>query len=870
MKFRFPIVIIDEDYRSENTSGLGIRALAQAIEEEGFEVLGVTSYGDLSQFAQQQSRASAFILSIDDEEFSLGDGGTDPVIHSLRSFIGEVRRKNADVPIYIYGETKTSRHLPNDILRELHGFIHMFEDTPEFVAKHIIREAKSYLEGVQPPFFKALLDYAEDGSYSWHCPGHSGGVAFLKSPVGQMYHQFYGENMLRADVCNAVEELGQLLDHNGAIGESERNAARIFNADHCYFVTNGTSTSNKIVWHHAVAPGDVVVVDRNCHKSILHSIIMTGAIPVFLKPTRNHFGIIGPIPQSEFSVESIQAKIAANPLLKGVDAKTVKPRVLTLTQSTYDGVLYNTETIKSMLDGYVANLHFDEAWLPHAAFHPFYGSYHAMGKKRARPKHSVVYATQSIHKLLAGISQASHVLVQDSQTEKLDHHLFNEAYLMHTSTSPQYSIIASCDVAAAMMEPPGGTALVEESILEALDFRRAMRKVEDEFGDDDWWFEVWGPEKLADEGVGSAQDWIIRGHDAAPKRSKAKNGKEFDNWHGFGELADGFNMLDPIKSTIVTPGLDLDGDFSDTGIPASIVTKYLAEHGVVVEKTGLYSFFIMFTIGITKGRWNTMLTALQQFKDDYDRNQPLARILPEFCQQHRRYERMGLRDLCQHVHQLYAKYDIARLTTEMYLSDLQPAMKPTDAYAHIAQRKTERVEIDHLEGRITVGLVTPYPPGIPLLIPGEVFNRKIVDYLLFAREFAKECPGFETDIHGLVELQGEDGEVRYYADCVAGTAPARKTPAGGKPAVKKAVKTAAKPAAKAAAKTVAKAAAKPAAKPAAKLAKAAAVTGVKAPAKRPAARKAQPAAPEVGTAAKPARGRKMVQVGDDGPFGRTI
>jgi arginine/lysine/ornithine decarboxylase len=169
-----------------------------------------------------------------------------------------------------------------------------------------------------------------------------------------------------------------------------------------------------------------------------------------------------------------------------------------------------------------------------------------------------------------------------------------------------------------------------------------MRKVEDEFGDDDWWFEVWGPEALAEEGVGTAQDWIIRGTDASTKTRSKKNGKEFDNWHGFGDLADGFNMLDPIKSTIVTPGLDLDGDFADTGIPASIVTKYLAEHGVVVEKTGLYSFFIMFTIGITKGRWNTMLTALQQFKDDYDRNQPLARILPEFCQQHRRYERMGL------------------------------------------------------------------------------------------------------------------------------------------------------------------------------------------------------------------------------------
>jgi len=759
MKFRFPIVIIDEDFRSENTSGLGIRALAQAIESEGYEVMGVTSYGDLSQFAQQQSRASAFILSIDDEEFTPGPD-LDPAVVNLRSFIDEVRRKNTDVPIYVYGETKTSRHLPNDILRELHGFIHMFEDTPEFVARHIIREAKSYLEGVQPPFFKALLDYAEDGSYSWHCPGHSGGVAFLKSPVGQMFHQFFGENMLRADVCNAVEELGQLLDHDGAIGESERNAARIFNADHCFFVTNGTSTSNKIVWHHTVAPGDVVVVDRNCHKSVLHSIIMTGAIPVFLKPTRNHFGIIGPIPQSEFEPAAIEAKIKANPLLKGNASSTLKPKVLTLTQSTYDGVLYNTETIKNMLDGYIPNLHFDEAWLPHAAFHPFYGTYHAMGKKRIRPKEAMVYSTQSVHKLLAGISQASHVLVQDSQTVHLDRHLFNEAYLMHTSTSPQYSIIASCDVAAAMMEPPGGTALVEESIAEALDFRRAMRKVDAEYGKD-WWFKVWGPENLVDDGIGRADNWIIK----AEKKGRKKKDED-PNWHGFGDLADGFNMLDPIKATIVTPGLNLDGKFDKAGIPASIVTKFLAEHGVIVEKTGLYSFFIMFTIGITKGRWNSLLTALQQFKDDYDRNQPMWRILPEFCQKYARYERMGLRDLCHHIHSLYSKFDIAKLTTEMYLSDLKPAMKPSDAYAQIAHRNTERVPIDELEGRITTSLVTPYPPGIPLLIPGEVFNKKIIDYLKFAREFNLQCPGFETDIHGLVEVKDDQGKTHYFADCV--------------------------------------------------------------------------------------------------------
>lgn len=748
MKFRFPIIIIDEDFRSENTSGLGIRALAAAMEQEGMEVVGLTSYGDLSQFAQQQSRASAFVLSIDDEEFGGGSHEeTDFALSRLRAFVQEIRHKNADIPIYIYGETRTSRHIPNDILKELHGFIHMFEDTPEFVARHIIREAKAYLDSLAPPFFRALVNYAYDGSYSWHCPGHSGGVAFLKSPVGQMFHQFFGENMLRADVCNAVEELGQLLDHTGPVAKSERNAARIYSADHCYFVTNGTSTSNKMVWHSTVAPGDIVVVDRNCHKSILHSIIMCGAIPVFLMPTRNNLGIIGPIPLEEFTPESIARKIEANPFAR--DAVNKKPRILTITQSTYDGVVYNVETLREMLDGKIDTLHFDEAWLPHAAFHSFYKNMHAIGEGRPRAKQSMIFSTQSTHKLLAGLSQASQVLVRESETVKLDQDAFNEAYLMHTSTSPQYSIIASCDVAAAMMEAPGGTALVEESILEALDFRRAMKKVDAEYGDD-WWFKVWGPDVASEEGIGGQEDWMIHAE---------------DDWHGFGKLAPGFNMLDPIKSTIVTPGLSLDGQFGETGIPASIVTKYLAEHGVIIEKCGLYSFFIMFTIGITKGRWNTLVTALQQFKDDYDRNAQMWRVMPQFAAANPRYENRGLRDLCTEIHQFYKQYDVARLTTEMYLSDMVPAMKPSDAFAKMAHRQIERVAIDELEGRITAILLTPYPPGIPLLIPGERFNKTIVDYLRFARDFNERFPGFETDVHGLVKRE-VDGKRGYFVDCV--------------------------------------------------------------------------------------------------------
>ncbi|MCX9155061.1 arginine/lysine/ornithine decarboxylase [Niveibacterium sp. 24ML] len=744
MRFQFPVIIIDEDFRSENASGLGIRALADALEKEGMEVLGVTSYGDLTSFAQQQSRASCFILSIDDEELTSDEA--EETIGELRSFVQEIRFRNPDIPIFLHGETRTSRHIPNDVLRELHGFIHMFEDTPEFIARYVVREARDYLESLPPPFFRALVHYAADGSYSWHCPGHSGGVAFLKSPVGRMFHQFFGENMLRADVCNAVDELGQLLDHTGPVAASERNAARIFNADHLFFVTNGTSTSNKIVWNSTVAPGDIVVVDRNCHKSILHSIIMTGAIPVFLMPTRNHFGIIGPIPKSEFSWENIQKKIAKNPFITD---KNAKPRVLTITQSTYDGVLYNVEEIKQALDGKIDTLHFDEAWLPHAAFHDFYGDYHAIGADRPRCKASMMFSTQSTHKLLAGLSQASQILVQNSEQRQLDLHTFNESYLMHTSTSPQYAIIASCDVAAAMMEPPGGTALVEESIAEALDFRRAMRKVDEEWGAD-WWFKVWGPDYLADDGMALREDWMLRAG---------------ERWHGFGNLAEGFNMLDPIKATIITPGLDVGGSFAEWGIPASILTKYLSEHGIIVEKTGLYSFFIMFTIGITKGRWNTMVTELQQFKDAYDSNQPLWRVMPEFIGKQSRYEKIGLKDLCQQIHDFYAANNVAHLTTEMYLSEMEPAMRPTDAWSKMAHREIERVSIDELEGRITAMLVTPYPPGIPLLIPGERFNATICNYLRFVREFNDRFPGFETDVHGLVS-EVVDGKKKYFVDCV--------------------------------------------------------------------------------------------------------
>jgi len=239
-----------------------------------------------------------------------------------------------------------------------------------------------------------------------------------------------------------------------------------------------------------------------------------------------------------------------------------------------------------------------------------------------------------------------------------------------------------------------------------------------------------------------------------------------EKWHDFEDIETGFNMLDPIKATIITPGLNVDGYFDDTGIPAAIVSKYLSEHGIIIEKTGLYSFFIMFTIGITKGRWNSMVTELQQFKDDYDQNLPLWRVMPEFIKKFPKYERVGLKDLCQQIHEMYKEKNVAKITSKMYLSDIQTAILPSEAWDKMTHKQISRITIDELDNQITAILITPYPPGIPLMVPGERFNETIIHYLKFVRAFNNQFPGFESDVHGLLK-QEVDGVEGYYVDVIA-------------------------------------------------------------------------------------------------------
>ncbi|MNZ76281.1 Lysine decarboxylase, constitutive [compost metagenome] len=499
-----------------------------------------------------------------------------------------------------------------------------------------------------------------------------------------------------------------------------------------------------------VCRDDLVLVDRNCHKSVVHAIIMTGAIPLYLCPERNELGIIGPIPLSEFSRESIAAKIAASPLAQGREPKV---RLAVVTNSTYDGLCYNAEMIKQALGDSVEVLHFDEAWYAYAAFHDFYSGRYGMGTSRSASG-PLVFATHSTHKMLAAFSQASMIHVQESGDRRIDRARFNEAFMMHISTSPQYGIIASLDVASAMMEGQAGSSLIQETFDEALSFRRALANVRRNLIAGDWWFSVWQPPGVEGTDEVRTRDWILEPN---------------ADWHGFGDAVEDYVLLDPIKVTLATPGLTAGGKLDEKGIPAAVVSRFLWERGLVVEKTGLYSFLVLFSMGVTKGKWSTLVTELLEFKRFYDRNAPLSEALACVAQASpARYAGMGLRDLCDELHACYRQHGTAKAMKKMFTTLPEVAMRPADAYTHLVRGKVEAVPIGQLIGRVAAVMLVPYPPGIPLIMPGERFTeatRASLDYLAFAQSFERMFPGFDSDVHGLQAQDGESGRC-YTVECI--------------------------------------------------------------------------------------------------------
>ncbi len=746
---KFPILIIHRDIQADSVAGERVRGIAAELEQDGFATLTTASAREGRLVAASQHGLACILVAAE------GAGDNPRLLQDVIELLRAARVRAPRLPVFALGEQITLENVPPEALAELNqlrGILYLFEDTVPFLARQVARAARHYLEALLPPFFHALVQHTADAHYSWHTPGHGGGVAYRKSPVGQAFHQFFCENTLRADLSVSVPELGSLLEHSGPLAEAERRAARNFGADHSFFVTNGTSTANRIVWQAMVGRGDLVLVDRNCHKSLVHALIMTGAIPLYLRPTRNALGIIGPVPLEEFSREAIAAKIAASPLAAGRQAPV---RLAVLTNSTYDGLCYRAERIRRELAGSVEVLHFDEAWYAYAAFHEFYAGCYGMGSGGAEDGDApLVFATHSTHKLLAAFSQASMIHVQDGARRPLDVARFNEAFMMHSSTSPQYGILASLDVASAMMEGGAGRSLLQESFDEALAFRRAMANLRASLAADDWWFGIWQPAEVDTAEQVRSTDWRL-----APEA----------DWHGFGALAEDYVLLDPIKVTLVMPGLGARGELQAQGIPAAVLGRFLWERGLVVEKTGLYTLLVLFSMGITKGKWSTLVTELLEFKRLHDANAPLAEVLPSLVRiAPGRYAGLGLRDLCAELHACHRQHRLPQALGRLYEQLPEQVMTPADAYACLVRGEVEAVPLDRLEGRIAAVMLVPYPPGIPLIMPGERFSaasRPIIDYLRFTRHLEQAFPGFGGEVHGLRQASPGDSQA-CRVDCI--------------------------------------------------------------------------------------------------------
>lgn len=749
---RFPVLAI-ADVASDTAVARSAAAIRAALEEEDIQVVVARSLDDGETAVSSDPGYSCIVMS-----WALCKEDLDLALEIMRL----AHRRCAGLPIMLAMGKASRSHVPLEMVENIDGFIWMPEDSPKFIAGRIQAAAKRYLDSIMPPFFGAMVNFDDTHEYSWHTPGHTGGTAFMKTAVGKTFIDFYGEQMLRSDLSISVGETGSLNDHSGPVAEAEQNAARVFGADYTYFVIGGSSSSNEIILHSAVTDGDSVLVDRNCHKSLNYSLNMSGAVPVYMMPRRNARGVIGPVPQSEMTPDAIKKKLAESPL---VEDKSIPPVLGVLTNSTYDGLCYNVQTTTAELSKTLPRIHYDEAWYAYARFNPIYEGRYGMHRGERHDDDATVTATHSTHKLLAALSQASMLHIRSGKVPVIPA-LFNEAFMMHTSTSPQYSIIASTDVSAKMMDD-AGEYLTDECLVEAIDFRQAMARLKQEVAErkpGDWWFGMWQPDEVDGKHFADADPGMLRSNpDAWLLKPNA-------DWHGFGDLGADYCMLDPIKATILTPGLSIEGQLEDTGIPAPLVTSFLSSRGIVVEKTEPYSFLILFSVGITKGKWGSMVAGLMEFKQNYDANEPLERVMPDLVDSApERYAGMGLKDLADEMHAAMIKTRLLHSMDEAFTILPDAVMSPRKTYGQLVKGNVEQIRVSDMVDRVAAVQLVPYPPGIPIMMPGEKVTeekRAVVDYLLALQTFDSQFPGFEHDTHGIEIERDAEGDAVYMVYCL--------------------------------------------------------------------------------------------------------
>ena len=613
----------------------------------------------------------------------------------------------------------------------------------------------SYEALILPPFFKALSDYVGDNNAQFDCPGHQGGQFFGKHPTGRAFYDFFGEHIFRADLCNADVKLGDLLIHEGYAHDAQAHAAAVYNADKTYFVLNGTSSANKVVLNALLTPGDIILYDRNNHKSVCHGgLVMSGATPIYLETARNPFGSIGGILEHCFDESYIRNLIGEKDPNKAKADRPIRLAVIQL--GTYDGTIYNARQVVDKIGHLCDYIFFDSAWVGYEQFIPMMKDCSPLLLELG-PNDPGILVTQSVHKQQAGFSQTSQIHKKDKhikgQDRYVDHKRFNNSFMMHASTSPFYPLFASLDVNAKMHEGELGKQLWRECIELGIDARKSVLS--------------------HCKYLRPLVPPIVHG-----KKWEEGNTQEMANdvsyfafepnakWHSFKGYGEGQYFIDPCKFQLITPGINVEtGAYEDFGIHANILANYLRENRIIPEKCDLNTILFLMTPAESKAKMDALVDQLVRFEELIERNAPMEEVLPSIYYSHLdKYKGYHIRRLCQEMHDFYKARNVSTLQQRLFSKEYFPeyVMNPQEANFEFQRNKGELVPLDEAEGRIALEGALPYPPGVLCVQPGERWSRTACDYFLALEEGINQLPGFAPEIQGVYLIEQPDGSKKAY------------------------------------------------------------------------------------------------------------
>src|SRR3954468_16175455 len=704
-----------------------------------------------------------------------------------RKFARSVRRLGFRTPLWALADSSGIADVEVvDMAGEVDGFVYLGQQTPAFYAKQIIASLVNYGKTLLPPFFGGLMAYDGEANIAFDCPGHQGGQFYRKSPPGQLFFKYFGESIFRNDLCNADVDLGDLLIHEGPAAEAQKNAARIFGADRTYFILNGTSTSNKVVTNAVLRAGDLVLFDRNNHKSLHQgALVQAGAIPVYLPTARNPFGMIGAVDWDAWGEATLRKRIAEHPLVTDPGRhRAERPFRLDCIQlATYDGTVYNVRKVLKRIGHLCDYVLWDEAWIGYNAFHPLFDDHSPMRLTALGPEMPGLFSTQSVHKQGAGFSQASQIHKRDAhlrgQRRFIEHKRFNESFLIHASTSPFYPLFASLDVNAKIHEGKGGEMLWDRCIELGIETRKKLRELGRYYAQagrdaqERWFFDPFVPDRVTLRGSAFSEDvtdvpWEDLPTAVLKREQQCWTMDPESRWHGYSGYAAGYAMVDPNKLTLLTPGIDrATGDYLDFGVPATVVANFLREQYVVPEKCDLNSVLFLMTPAEDESKLATLIARQVQLKELWDRDAPLDEVLPTLCASHpERYAGYSLRQVCNEMHAFYRAADVKGLQRQCFRASSFPeqAMPAREAYEALVANDVDYVPLGEAKGRIAATLALIYPPGIGVVVPGERWDDRaqpMLDYFQAFEESFNRFPGFNYEVQGVFQ-ERVDGRIRFH------------------------------------------------------------------------------------------------------------